>query len=1600
MSIANSWFRGSIQNPSSLEPLVKSSSFSFYEASSSDSDEKAPLGMSGAGSFIRPYSEDDVSELAWQASGDAKRKTRRNFRRTRWLTDQLASLSQRARGLVWRKKRPQPVMPTQAAQASGPKTSVVQEVKPAPLGKNGFVPLLYLSEPLGDTTYGDEITRMTGPAYAGLRFRTNNQDRRKLKIFSCDAEEIAAHYARRITKSPSPTGNKLVEASAPVERPPAENPNRPKPVVVTSPGGAVSTAVTVVEALEVPVQGPKAVCRGSETGFVIDAFDNRKFTVTLSEYKIPVLDFAGVWNSTPLGAGSLPFARHFGCHVRDEAFIKVNLPTSLVHELMSHWVGVSRDNTAAHYMLTVIRARYLLRFVKNMTSEQLVNAVRYGPALAYMLSWRKEQNINRVVRRAFWTRNQVRALAAITAAVSVPVLALSATWLTAVLLPVGVLGLCTAGLLAFMKGRSAIRPSYVEQIQAHGLEYEERPVPETLTSKLQRVCERFDKPRERQKPAIYLLGIACDSHIPSAFANTSGNEQESIEKRIFVKDIEPENSVCRDFLTFLRNRDNMELLCGPQTAVSPKEASLWLKECGAAPALKQRYRSALARLQLEGITARSYLSKYQLKKYSKRGLFVKQELMNSEGHLGEAGKAPRAIQTGTDEHVVLTGPYIAALQGLIKKRWGIRDGAYSIWTAGLEAGSCAKFMFPQPNEVGYKKDFGKFDARQKETCYLAEVEFLKWFRAPQAVRQLHAASVDTVGFSALGWKYEIKWMRKSGDPWTSLFNTFLNKVMSLFAWSKAARLPPRDVVGRYRELVNGDDGAGAFPSDWDFKYYEYVHKSLGMDLEMSVSAHPYDVEYCSTRLVPSSTGPTFCPIPGKLLVKLPWTLKKTDQPKQVFKGTLLSIKNAVQVLPPLRAYTEILLERLGSEKAIDQTPESHKMRGDPRDANEETWHELERIYGWTRDQQARWETYLRTAPLPSIGSNVEFDLLCDHDCMAGSMYTPYVPNDYTLVTLGDQTAVRASEQAAANALQHAKNGNTTRVPLTQSVQPAQARPLVSSTVDPGFACNIMGTVAILDTIVGVRFQVDGGETFGLQPSNTAPCELSYDIATSCFVVGIDDVEYEVSPYSLHVTEPGPYWVNMATYISHLSGSAEALARMHNRAMHALKGNINDATGDWDAEQQLIVDLWFPSHLEELALALDVRPSWVARVWNRLMHALNGNSEDNGQQVDEGQLRKGRLADARNKLDRLAQAAGLSESDVNWIIQSIDPFHDEKINLAGMPDGAANDIVIQTINQQFTVSTPSGLSGGNWDCSVVMFPMLGPLSSSYPKSTVYTQNTVTGNGGDGSLTVQGAGAGLFGCIANTAATGNAISWVSPGGAVTTGPGVTIPAGYVNSPMRVIAAGYEIHNSTAMLSLQGNITNWRVPSPSLSGAAPVLVTGAGGTLHGFLGTVMAPAPPSSAAAANQLATARTWLAKDGVYMPCVLIDVNAVPNTSNCKSSYCYYDVSPKDTFVAATAVQTYGSTLFYPYNNNWSAMNLCGSYLTGLSSTTNILVNVRWIVETTPSPGDALITTARTSYKYNPTALAIYSSIMCHMPAGVPVWENSLGELCRCCVMAL
>lgn len=359
---------------------------------------------------------------------------------------------------------------------------------------------------------------------------------------------------------------------------------------------------------------------------------------------------------------------------------------------------------------------------------------------------------------------------------------------------------------------------------------------------------------------------------------------------------------------------------------------------------------------------------------------------------------------------------------------------------------------------------------------------------------------------------------------------------------------------------------------------------------------------------------------------------------------------------------------------------------------------------------------------------------------------------------------------------------------------------------------------------------------------------------------------------------------------------------------------------------------------------------------------------------------------KNTIEGLVQRGALTRDGAEWLTAALDPFHDFEHPLAGYPDATVSQTVMSVYAYDLAVSKPAHVVG-TWDAHIFTLPtasqndyILTDFDATWQKMT----STNPPNDWRGStLNVYAVGAG---------------EKLTPDTAPQQyGGGILPPVGSEDLSMgvsRVVAMGFEVHNTTSELHKQGAVTSYRMPVNHGMYSALLSKALVGEALT--VGTMMAQ-PPKTLADALRLKGSRTWEAKDGVYATCMQSSV-VNPLAQLTPSSM---------AFVAATDPGTQDSawvneqawyadvSTFVPTPLKTIPFDITGAMFTGLSAETTLNVKLRVYVERAPgwnSPNLAPL--ASPSAGYDVRALELYAQIINCLPPAVKVDENAFGDWWR------
>jgi len=433
-------------------------------------------------------------------------------------------------------------------------------------------------------------------------------------------------------------------------------------------------------------------------------------------------------------------------------------------------------------------------------------------------------------------------------------------------------------------------------------------------------------------------------YAPKYFNMNSDNEKQALFQRV-LKDTPRPTTILMAFEHFVRK--NLHKII-QKKKIRSDSMDTYLKGSNASPAVKRMVREAHETNLSRGINEHSSLSSKILYAWSTRKSFVKVENLTHCTEAGELDKAPRLIQGAKSEFISIVGPWFSAFQRHAKKCMGKDSCVY--FTSGASSREMGDYI-STPGHI-FENDVSAYDSSIGVRLCELEVWIAKQFGAPRAVIDLMVANINTHGFTATGWQYRVPGTRKSGDPYTSVFNSILNAFMHLFVYQQLTELPFDQIKESVKLLVQGDDmlmrhgGIRLSTKRW----YE-LFLELGFKTESRYREHIREAEFCSSVIVPSQDGLTFIPKIGKVLAKFGYFVNppRNVHPKALLRGVALGIKN-LDFVPVYRNLIDAVLRCTEGHKAYHYRIEEHKYRFTAVTASPEADYCVAERYGLTSRQ--------------------------------------------------------------------------------------------------------------------------------------------------------------------------------------------------------------------------------------------------------------------------------------------------------------------------------------------------------------------------------------------------------------------------------------------------------------------------------------------------------------------------------------------------------------------------------------------------------------------------------------------------------------------------
>lgn len=416
------------------------------------------------------------------------------------------------------------------------------------------------------------------------------------------------------------------------------------------------------------------------------------------------------------------------------------------------------------------------------------------------------------------------------------------------------------------------------------------------------------------------------------------------------------------------------------------------------------------------------------------------------------------------------------------------------------------------------------------------------------------------------------------------------------------------------------------------------------------------------------------------------------------------------------------------------------------------------------------------------------------------------------------------------------------------------------------------------------------------------------------------------------------------------------------------------------------------------------------------------------------------------LKTLADKVGLSDQDIAWFTKAVDPFHDVPIeHLRGYPDGANTNSVVQTCKKSFTIERSALLpTAPNTTWGFMLRLDDHQVKEDAIQAQIRSQHCNLGDYNSQRMQYGGITQTQFTSTTNQPLYAGQSGSGPYNNVIVNGLDTLTEDMYIKGRSRVIARGFEVHNTTSELYKQGTFTTFQMPStqqsesvytyeaavsvaeekvetkskkqivkdPSLPGNFNAL---------GNKNSRLVQAPPHSVGAAVVLPGSLQWEAKEGCMMVqkmnsmendftyrdfnsvIILPDETLFPTNLAISPINVYtpvplavdssvpYEITEKTSWAASDGALNDSALALFETNKRipYTSMGVIAS---GLSDQSTFTVNWVEVIERCPSWSELdIIVLASPTPKRSDAVIRLYTLIMSELPTAVPVRMNGFGD---------
>lgn len=434
------------------------------------------------------------------------------------------------------------------------------------------------------------------------------------------------------------------------------------------------------------------------------------------------------------------------------------------------------------------------------------------------------------------------------------------------------------------------------------------------------VCKDLNAP-EKQFREVQVKHFLVSEYEPVVYPNDKQSQLSAIQARVLKKTPEIDQAEMGRFIKFAKKNFKKFFRVGKVDSLSFED---YIKGSNASPSVKTKLKETREYLDACGVTEDSRLSKRTCNKWTIRESFVKVENNIYRSPMGDNQKAARLIQGAKPEFTCLVGPFIAALQADIKQQWN-EDSPF-FFTSGADQSTVASYLVHEGDIV--EDDVSAWDSSISPELCEFELWMAKQFGAKRAVLSLMRANIKTRGYTS-HFYYEVDGTRKSGDQYTSLFNSIINGLVHAYIICKHTGWSVDVMKRRVKMVLQGDDDTMVGPGLHKVPFKKEMLK-LGFKADAIKRMSLDETEFCSCfHYSHSSTEHYLVPKLGRLLPKLGHSinLPSNVSPDSYRRGIALGLLFTYPKDRLMQAIGNSLLRNSKDVPAYQPKIEQHKMVG-------------------------------------------------------------------------------------------------------------------------------------------------------------------------------------------------------------------------------------------------------------------------------------------------------------------------------------------------------------------------------------------------------------------------------------------------------------------------------------------------------------------------------------------------------------------------------------------------------------------------------------------------------------------------------------------------